>query len=99
MRLLRAALLIPLALALAAQARPAGPARARLSKRERIALCEKKKDVPLAPGDPQPLELSDPRIQRPVLIRKIDFLNGPCGVGARKGLTSAPQTTSLIAWP
>lgn len=74
MRILRAALLIPLALSLAAPAGPAGPAR--LSRRERIALCEKKKDVPLAPGGPQPLELSDSRIKRPVLIRRLDFLKG-----------------------
>jgi TonB family protein len=73
MRILRVALLIPLVLALAAQARPAGPARARLSKRERIALCEQKKDVPLAPGDPQPLDFKGSSMNRPVLIRRTDL--------------------------
>jgi TonB family protein len=74
MKILRVALLIPWILILAAPAEPAGPARARLSKRERIALCEKKKDVPFAPSDPRPLQLPDPRIKRPVLIHRTDFL-------------------------
>lgn len=74
MKTLRVALLIPWILILAAPAEPASPARARPFKRERIALCEKKKDVPFAPSDPQPLKLPDPRIKRPVLIRRTDIL-------------------------
>jgi TonB family protein len=48
----------------------ASPAPAPLSKRERIELCQKKKDVPLEPTDPQPLYLGgkDGTISRPTLL-------------------------------
>lgn len=39
------------------------------SERERIALCEKKQNAPLAPSEPQPL-MVDEKVARPAILRK-----------------------------
>jgi hypothetical protein len=49
---------------------PPRQASASLTKRERIALCEKKQGVPVDPSDPQPLEMKG-KITRPTPIRQV----------------------------
>lgn len=82
MKIITVSILISLALAVEARAgaqspssspaptAQASPAPVPLSKRERIELCRKKKDVPLEPTDPQPLFLGgkDGTISRPTLL-------------------------------
>jgi Gram-negative bacterial TonB protein C-terminal len=82
MKILRISLLISLALTASAWAQGAAP----LSKAERIALCEKKIDVPFDPADPPPLHVGlhgkkgEPT--RPVLLRNVrpgGFASHPSG--------------------
>jgi TonB family protein len=81
MRILRVSLLACVAFALGAQAWAQAPAH--LSKKERIALCEHKQDVPFDPADPKPLEVGDAEAQavRPVLIHRV----GPHGLSGLRG--------------
>jgi hypothetical protein len=68
MRILRVSLLISLTVAAAVGAQ--GPAE--LSKDQRIALCEQKKDVPFDPADPEPLRLDQTKdLSRPILLRQV----------------------------
>jgi TonB family protein len=63
--------LMSLALAAGAHAQvqssTASPTSAPLSKRDRIALCEKKRGVPIDPSDPQPLKVEG-KVTRPTPI-------------------------------
>jgi hypothetical protein len=70
MRILRISLLISLASLLTAQAWAQGSAP--LSKAERIAICDKKVDVPFDPADPPPLSLEEAKeVTRPVILRQV----------------------------
>lgn len=82
MRILRISLLISLTMTASAWAQGAAP----LSKAERIALCDKKIDVPFDPADPAPLHVDwqagKGKVTRPVLLRQIKpegFASHPSG--------------------
>ena len=81
MRIFRVSLLACVAFALGAQAWAQTPTH--LSKKERIALCEHKQDVPFDPADPKPLEIDEVKGQstRPVLIHRV----GPHGLSGLRG--------------
>lgn len=61
----------------------AGPAPAPLSKRERIKLCENKRNAPLAPEESQPLSLNGQggMISRPTLLHSVP----PSGAAGTRG--------------
>jgi TonB family protein len=85
MRIFRASFLISALLAAGAQAMaqaPAGTAPAPLSKSERIALCEKKAQLPLDPAEPQPLKVGG-KVTRPAILRQVapGGVNRPPGGG------------------
>jgi hypothetical protein len=70
MRIFRISLLISLAAVLTASAWAQGAAP--LSKAERIALCDKKVDVPFDPADPPPLPPEQAKeVSRPIILRQV----------------------------
>jgi TonB family protein len=50
------------------------------SKRERIAVCKKKQNAPLAPSEPQPLMIEG-KVTRPTILRHVKPVLGGAGPG------------------
>jgi hypothetical protein len=85
MRLLRIWLLISLVSLLTASAWAQGSVP--LSKDQRIALCEQKKDVPFDPADPEPLRLDQAKdVSRPIILRQVNPV----------GMKSVPREGAVI---
>ncbi len=73
MKILRVPVLMCMALVVGAQAWAQSQAPAPLSKRERIKLCEQKRNVPLEPAESEPLKIdgSEGEVSRPTIIHQV----------------------------
>ena len=71
MKILRVSVLMSLALVVGAQAWAQSQEPAPLSNRERIQLCKQKRNVPLEPGESEPLRISEGKVSRPTIIHQV----------------------------
>ena len=73
MKILRISVLMSLALVVGAQAWAQSQEPAPLSKRERIKLCEQKRNVPLEPAESQPQKIdgSEGKVSRPTILHQV----------------------------
>jgi len=96
MRILRIALLISLTVLGAGWAQ----APASLSKAERIALCDQKKDVPFDPADPPPLSPEQAKgVTRPVLLRQVKPKVMPAGLREEAAVEAVIDEDGCIRQP